>query len=164
MLPGDIILVRGKTPIISSLIRWFTNSEYTHVGIAVGKNHIYEIDMNAKMGIHPMKHEDYDIFRYKHGLTREEMHIMKNYAIEQAIQNQGYDWLKIIAFALEKFFKGPFLYDTINKEVCSEIVDKIYAAAGIDLLPDRVDGHVRPADLANSPLLYKVERLNKKAS
>jgi len=47
--PGDIILVRGNTPIISRLIRWFTESEYTHVGIALNSYFIYEIDIKKRI-------------------------------------------------------------------------------------------------------------------
>jgi uncharacterized protein YycO len=153
---GDIILVRGSHPIVSPLIRWFTNSEYTHVGIAINADLIYEIDIFKRMAIHPMKHENFDVFRYKNGLTKEQKKIMQNYAIKKAKENEGYDWLRIIAFALEKFFAYPIALDRANREVCSEIVDEIYMAAGIDLVPNRKTGHVRPADLAASPQLMKV--------
>lgn len=161
---GDIILVRGRTPIISSLIRWFTESEYTHVGIAVGKNLIYEIDIDKEMGLHPNAHKDFDIFRYKYHLTEKQKQKMKEYAIYKANINRGYDWLRVIGFALEKIFKTPFVFDAVNRKVCSEIVDIIYASVGIDLLPDRVDGHVTPGHIANSPFLYKVEQRKEKVS
>lgn len=153
---GDIILVKGDTPIISPLIKWFTNSEYTHVGLAVMPDLIYEIDVNKDLAIRPIKHDNYDVFRVKGGLSREQRRSMQLYAIERAKENEGYDWLRILAFALEKVFRSPFVFHEVNRVVCSEIVDNIYTHVGIDLLPDREDGHVSPAQLATSPLLTKV--------
>jgi uncharacterized protein YycO len=154
---GDIILVRGKHPIVSSLIRWFTQSEYTHVGMAVDADWIYEIDAHKSLAIHPMTYTDYDVFRYKYGLTREQKEKMRQYATKKAKENQGYDWLRIISFVFEKWFGHHFLWDFRKREICSEIVDEVYASVGIDLVPDRPKGYVRPCDLANSPLLEKVE-------
>src|SRR5699024_3939610 len=154
--PGDIILVRGNTPIISRLIRWFTDSEYTHVGIALNAFFIYEIDINKRMGIHLFEHEDYDVFRSIEPLTKEQKQLMKDYTIERTKNNTGYDYFKIIGFALEKFFKFPVVFNQVNKQVCSEIVDIIYKSAGIDLVPNRPLGHVRPSDIAQSKKLYKV--------
>lgn len=153
---GDIILVRGNHPIISPIVRWFTGSEYTHVGLAVTSSLIYEININKKMGIHYNTHEDYDVFRYKYGLTIDQKRKMAQYAIDQALKNNGYDWLKVISFALEKIFRVPFVFDQVNRKICSEIVDKIYASVGIDLVPYKKTGHVTPYDLSQSQLLYKV--------
>lgn len=153
---GDIILVRGNHPIISPLIRWFTKSEYTHVGLAVTSDFIYEIDVGKRLAINPLTYEDFDVFRYKYGLTKKQKEKMKQYAIEKAKQNKGYDWFRIFSFVLEKFFSHRFLWDISNREICSEIVDEIYMSAGIDLIPDRETGNIRPGDLVNSPVLVKV--------
>lgn len=154
--PGDIIFVKGDTPIISPIIRWFTSSEYTHVGLAVSSDLIYEIDINKKMAIHPMKHKNYDVFRYKHGLTESHKTQMQQYAIQKAKENQGYDWWRIIGFGIEKFFLTRYIFDRVNYEVCSEIADMIYHKIGIDLVPDRDTGNVTPAHLSHSPELIKV--------
>jgi hypothetical protein len=153
---GDIILVKGDTPIISPLIEWFTDSEYTHVGLAVTSDLIYEIDVTKDLAIRPIKHENFDVFRYREGLTDWQKVEMRSYALKKARDNKGYDWLRIIAFALEKLFRMPFVFDEVNHVICSEIVDNIYNHVGIDLLPGRKDGHVSPAQLATSPLLIKV--------
>lgn len=153
---GDIILVKGKTPIISPLIKWFTNSPYTHVGLAVTPELIYEIDINKDLAIRPLAYEDYDVFRYAEGLSEQQQVDMKWYALKRANENKGYDWLRIVAFAFERIFRMPFVFHEMNRVICSEIVDNLYNYVGIDLLPDRMDGHVTPAQLATSPFLTKV--------
>jgi hypothetical protein len=153
---GDIILVRGKVPIISPLIRWFTKSEYTHVGVAINNMWIFEIDVNKRMAIHPIEHEDYDVFRYKKGLTEHQQDLLKQYMFIRAKESEGYDWLRIIKFAFERFFKFPFKFDSLNREVCSEITDIMYGLLHIDLVPEREVGDVRPSDIATSKQLNKV--------
>jgi hypothetical protein len=154
--PGDIILIKGSRPVISRIIRWFTGSEYTHVGMAVSASHIYEIDIDKKLGIHEFNEVSYDVFRYKNGLTDEQKFMMKNHAIQQALLNRGYDWLRIVSFGLEKIFKTKKTFDWANKVVCSEIIDNLYMYAGIDLVPKRHNGDVTPAHLAASTELIQV--------
>lgn len=155
---GDIILVRGSTPIISPLIRWFTGSEYTHAGIAITSDWIFEIDMNQDLALRPVKrHKDFDVFRYKDGLTVDQKTRIIQKAERRARNNKGYDWLKILGFIFEKLFRTQFVFDSINHVICSEIVDLLYDAVGIDLLPDRKTGHVTPGDIAKSPVLKKID-------
>lgn len=153
---GDIILVKGDTPIVSRVIRWFTKSEYTHSAIAITENLVYEIDINKRLAIRPLDSKNYDVFRYKHGLTNEQQIMMQVYANEKAEENKGYDWLHILSFAIQKLFRTKKVYEEANKVICSEIVDNIYGQLGIDLVPDREDGDVTPAHLSQSPCLTKV--------
>lgn len=152
---GDIILVRGDTPIISRAIRWFTGSKYTHAGIAVTSNIIYEIDVFKKLDVRLLTHHDYDVYRLKEDLTIEQQIELKLYAINKIKESKGYDWFRIIQFALEKI--GIKLHLNNKKRyVCSEIIDELYNHVGIDLIPNRTDGEVTPADISGSPLLKKV--------
>ena len=154
--PGDIILVKGDTPIVSRVIRWFTQSEYTHAAIAIAENLVYEIDINKRLAIRPFSYEKYDVFRYKYGLTNEQQILIQVYANEKEEENKGYDWLHILSFAIQKIFRTKKVYEEANKVICSEIVDNLYNQIGIDLIPDRADGDVTPAHLAQSPCLTKV--------
>ena len=153
---GDILLFKGTTPIISPIIRWFTDSEYTHAALAITENLIYEIDFNKRLAIRPIREETYDVFRYKYGLTWKQQNAIKTYAIERANTNKGYDWLRILSFGLQKIFQTKKAFDEANRVICSEIVDQIYAHIGIDLVPDRENGDVAPSHLALSPYLVKV--------
>ncbi|MBJ7935647.1 hypothetical protein FNE59_14415 [Bacillus thuringiensis] len=153
---GDIVLVKGNTPIISRLIRWVTSSDYTHVGMIIADDLILEIDINKDLAIRPMKHEVYDIYRYTKGLTSEQRTKIIKQSIRRAKLNKGYDWRHIISFALQKLFRTSRVFEEANKVVCSEIVDNIYNDIGIDLIPNCEDGDVTPGQLAASPYLTKL--------
>lgn len=153
---GDIVLVKGNTPIISRLINWITGSDYTHAGIIVADGLILEIDINKDLAIRPLKHEVYDIYRYTKGLTSEQRTKIIKQAIRRAKLNKGYDWIHIISFALQKIFRISATFEEVNKVVCSEIVDNIYNDIGIDLVPNFADGDVTPEQLATSPYLTKL--------
>lgn len=154
--PGDVLLFKGTTPIISPLIRWATNSEYTHVAIAVSEDLVYEIDIDRRLAIHPIREGQYDVFRYRYGLTPHQRAQLTSHAIRRAKKSRGYDWFKILSFGLEKIFRFPIIFNEINNEVCSEIVDYLFDDIGIDLVPDRERGHVTPAHISASPELIKV--------
>ncbi|ECP9029755.1 hypothetical protein FU976_08040 [Campylobacter jejuni] len=153
---GDIILVRGNTPVISRAIRWFTNSEYTHVALAVTEDLILEIDINKDLAIRPLTHENYDVYRYKNGLTMSQKTSMAKRAIQIASTNKGYDWLAIVRFAFEKLFLTKKAFQNAKRLVCSEIVDNLYNHIHIDLVPGRIDGDVAPGHFTSSPELIKV--------
>jgi hypothetical protein len=153
---GDIILVRGNMPIVSSLVRWFTNSEYTHVAMAVSDELVIEIDINKDLAIRPLTYDNYDVFRYKKGLSVSQQASLQYYATQVAKTSKGYDWLRILQFACEKLFRTKKTFNEVHRFVCSEIVDNLYDHINIDLVPEREDGNVTPGQLANSPKLIKV--------
>jgi hypothetical protein len=153
---GDIVLFKGDSLIISRLIRWFTSSDYSHVGIAVNDQWIYEIDLDRKLAIYPLKRGRYDVYRYKHGLTEEQKRLMQTHALDLSTINEGYDWLRILSFVLQKVFRTKSILNWSNRVICSEITDRLYSYAGIDLVPDRDNGNVTPAQLAVSPALIQV--------
>lgn len=153
---GDIILVRGNTPLISRAIRWFTNSEYTHVALAVSEDQVFEIDINKRLAIHPLEHKNYDIYRYKHGLTLSQKASLRYYADQVATTNKGYDWWRAIGFAMQKLFKTKKTFNMLHRVVCSEIVDNFYNHIHIDIVPEHEDGDVTPGHFEYSPKLIKV--------
>jgi len=154
---GDILLFKGNTPVISSLIRWFTNSEYTHVAMAMNHQEMIEIDIHRRLAIRPIRSETFDVFRYKRGLTLQQQLDLKNYIENRIHTNQGYDWLRILSFVTQKFIRFAPIWEQANRVICSEIIDHIYTHIGIDLVPEREDGHIAPSHLASSPYLVKVQ-------
>ena len=159
--PGDILLFKRRSKFISPLVRWFTRSEYTHVGMAFSDRLIFEIDLGKNLAIHPIVDEEFEVYRYKKSLTTEQLVELKNHAIQRASISKGYDWFRIIAFAFERFFQTPRALDMKNRKVCSEIVDVLYSDIGIDLVPSRPVGHVRPSDLAQSSELIHIGTFKK---
>lgn len=160
---GDIILVKGQS-ISAAFIRWFTKSEYTHVGIAIDENLIFEVDMFKKLGLYPNTHKEFDVYRYSKGLNRKQLKRMKKYAIAKAKTHIGYDWLKILHFAIKRFFPSfPEFLEMHQHEICSEIVDLVYHAVGVDLVPENRKGFISPADIVNSKVLKKVGSVQRSA-
>jgi len=49
MNSGDILLFSGKHSIISSIIKWWTNSYYSHVGIVLKNPYIYHNDIYSEL-------------------------------------------------------------------------------------------------------------------
>lgn len=156
---GDILLFKGDTPLISPAIRWFTNSEYTHVGMAIFPDWVFEIDIRKNLALYPIGNRNYDVFRYKEGLTFDQKETLKLKAIQKVRSHQehhyGCDYLHIIMFMIEKFIKLPFIIHELNDIICSEIIDEMYGELNIDLVPYRPEGHVAPSHLANAPHLIK---------
>lgn len=159
---GDLILFKGSHPITSPLIRWFTDSSYTHVGMAIMPGWVYEMDMDRKLAIYPIRKSDYDVYRYKESLTDAQMKHLLETCLSRAESNVGYDWWKIASLALEKIFRLVFFWDHPSREICSEIVDRLYQEIGIDLVPDRYNGHVTPHMIATSPELILVHSHHEK--
>lgn len=153
---GDILLYKKTHSITSRIVSWFTHSEYTHVAIVISNGYVCEIDIDKKLAIRPLRPDNYDIYRYKNGLTATQQLAMKWYAIKRIHTNKGYDWLHILSFALQKLCKTKKTFEEVNKVICSEIVDNLYTHIGIDLVPERIDGDVTPVDLARSAILKRV--------
>jgi hypothetical protein len=154
---GDILFVRGETPVVSSLIKSFLHSEYSHVAIAVGPNEICEIDVFQNMRILPNPYTNYDVYRYKQGLSIEQKKQLHRFLMQKTITNTGYDWGKIAELLIRHFLHWNVLIDEKNRYICSEVIDVAYQTIGIDLLPAFLTGDVTPADLLLSILLIKVE-------
>jgi hypothetical protein len=155
---GDIILVRGHMPIVSSAIRWFTNSEYTHVALVITEDLIYEIDIDKELAIRKNTYTDYDVFRYKNGLTLEQKNALQWHAMQRASENKGYDWLRILSFASQKLFRTKRTFQSMHRVICSEITDYLYSDIQIDLFSDKESGDVVPGQFAHNDQLIKVFR------
>lgn len=155
---GDILLVRGSAPIISSAIRWFTGSEYTHVALVISEDYVYEIDINKSLSIRPNHYnpKDYDVFRPMNSLTNKQCFMIKAHAFCQMSKNKGYDWLRILSFACQKLFNTRKAFHDANRMICSELVDEVYGMLGIDLVPDKETGNVVPGDFSQSSYLFQV--------
>jgi uncharacterized protein YycO len=153
---GDLIFVRDQPDLISRLICWFTGSRYSHVGMIYQDDLIYEINLSRQLAIYPNRYKHYDIYRYKKGLTHLQKIMLQDQAAAEAKVNEGYDLPKIFEFALMKWIKKPFVLKQNKKKICSEIVDNLYLSIGIDLVPERINGDVRPVDLVKSSQLKRI--------
>ncbi|CAM3679172.1 hypothetical protein GCM10009865_47690 [Aeromicrobium ponti] len=154
MQTGDIVFFRGQSW-NSKIINRLTKSPYTHVGIAMSENMILEADRFIKTRIRPVTNDDiYIIMRCD--LTWQQKELI--YTNGKKFIGVSYDYLEIAEwfFKLLANYDGVGFVNNVNRVYCSELVDLVFKSAGVDLLPERVDGDVLPSHLMDSPLLTKV--------
>ncbi|HLN63765.1 MAG TPA: hypothetical protein VK464_19770 [Symbiobacteriaceae bacterium] len=152
MEPGDIMLVRGHSP-ISRLIQWITRSPYSHAALVANESIIIEADWGIRLRAVRNPYRDYDLYTADPTETQRRTIV----AYGRGRIGYGYDLWRLLALALRELFhlRLPFL-NAGDRLVCSELIDLAYREAGIDLRPDQPDGYVTPRDLALSPTIRKV--------
>jgi Orthopoxvirus protein of unknown function (DUF830). len=147
---GDIVLYKGNG-IVSKLVKFFTKSEYTHVSMLISSNHIIEANWYKKSNIVRFEYDEntIEVYRIKGGLdyTKQIAIIQHSYDF----LNKKYDYKQIFWYIYEYFFgkKNKNIFNSNQRLICSELVDKAYLSIGIDLVDFRKDGNVTPADIAN---------------
>lgn len=128
MQAGDILFVRGKS-LLSRIIRWFDQGDFSHVAIAVSDTHILEAQYFTRSRIVENYFEDYDIVRFP---LDEADRIHLKFMIDSGhYQGVWYDYAQIIWYMIERFIKfflkldmrNPF--NNPNHMICSEIVLEI---------------------------------------
>lgn len=150
----DLLFVRGDTPIISRLVQRVTRSPYSHVAVIRGPDSVYETNwwypLQARFIKYPR--ERYDVYRYQGELTLAQQQAMENF-INMHL-GAGYDLTQSLTHGIYLLTGYP-IRDDAKRFNCSEFVDRMFAAAGIDLFP-AVNGHVTPGDLTQSDKLIRI--------
>ncbi|MBG9942859.1 hypothetical protein ABE237_27870 [Brevibacillus formosus] len=149
----DLLFIRGSSP-LARLIQGVTYSPYSHVAIVLDEHHIAETDWRFPL---QWNHNNYppgqiDVYRY-----REEIESWKAEAMTGFIQNHigtPYDFWQTITNGLY-LLTGLPIRDAPNRLNCSETVDRMFAAAGINLTSDEL-GKATPADLVKSSHLQRI--------
>ncbi|MFE1631035.1 hypothetical protein ACFLFF_30335 [Brevibacillus reuszeri] len=149
----DLLFVRGRSP-LAKLIQWATDSPYSHVAIVLDTYHIAETDWRFPLqwnhNNYPFPH--YDIYRYKHAFEQWQVEAMTEF-IQDHI-GTPYDFWQSVTNGLY-LLTGIPIRDAPDRMNCSETVDRMFYAAGIQLTA-RDLGKVTPADLVQSRHLKKV--------
>lgn len=150
----DILFYKGKS-IISKTIQRFTKSPYSHVALVITPDLIVETDWYypVRYRENVYVHEEFTIKRYEH-LTDEQKEKILEYINEHL--DTRYDYIQIIYHVLNILFGWKVRNDP-NTFTCSELIDRAFMYAGIDLDPSREDGSLTPAELFNSPYLVEVK-------
>lgn len=151
--PFDLLFVYGRTW-IGRVISKVTRSPYSHVAVVLDQRHIAETDWRKPLQIGHLNYKviDYDVYRYRFGLTDKQKKVMEEF-IDSKLGTK-YDLLQTITNGLFVLTGFP-IRDAPDRMNCSETVDRMFAAAGIDLLPGAL-GKVTPGELARSEKLMKV--------
>lgn len=127
MKAGDIIFVRG-TDIISSLIKFFDQGEFSHVAIAVSSTHIFEAQYGSKAHIVPFYFEDVEVIDLN--LTDQERDMVVHIAIQFC--GKHYDLKQVMWYILKYIFKleGRNKWNSPNNVICSEVIEFILQSLG----------------------------------
>lgn len=157
MMPGDIIFVSGNT-MLSKMIKRSEKSQISHTALAIDPKRIIEAGPFARVEVKPMHYTAYILKRAD--LTEKQ----RNAIIQSALTFQGYkfNYAGTFIWYLRLLLKYPKLGITYRPKRlwCSELVDRAYHMAGIDLVPEQAASDVIPPDLLASPLLKEVCRKN----
>lgn len=160
-----IVLTKGKSPIVSDSIRLFTNSEYTHAGIAFDEelDEIYSFNMKkderGKNGfvIENIRNDEciqsvFVLFVEKHKI-KEMMSQVKDFELHKTV----YDFGILVGKAVNAKDTNHKKYN----QVCSSFVDTILHYGNIEFVYTKNNSIASPADIYNSIMkapnkIYKV--------
>jgi uncharacterized protein YycO len=155
MQTGDLVFFKG-TSFISRVIGWLTKSPYTHVAIVVEKDQILEADRFILSRITHIDNEKvFSVLRYP--LKPQQMENIKLECYKSVGIKYDYFQIFIWFFRLLSNHEKQGMINNANRTYCSELVDRIYAKQGIDLVPNRINGDVLPVHLLESPILVKIK-------
>lgn len=135
--PVFVILTKGKTRIISSGIKFFTGSEYSHASISFDarmRHNIYSFNFRDKKDGFieeeklTFKDNDFTIFCFL--LDKKRINKMKKTVKDFKNKKTDFDF-KIFLFKIFHINKSPS--NDKYKQVCSTFVNQILLSGGIDL-------------------------------
>lgn len=154
---GDVIFFKAENTWISKLISKLTHSPYTHVGLAIGKNHIIEANRFVNTRI-----VRFDFDGKKHAVYRlqgiDDKIRDKIYAQAMVYNNYPYDYLQILGLFFRYLFrwKKDNLFNRANRLICSELIDYTFYYAGVNRKRELELGDITPSMLLELYDLKKV--------
>ena len=141
-MKADILLFKPSN-IIGKIISKVSNSEYSHVALCISDyDKIIESTWRGNKERKLTKSDNVDAFRYI-GMTE--------YLAEKIVQtaitkvNLKYDWSLLLTIMLNKWF-GMKVLDNKNRFICSEFIDNVFKANGIDIIMNVSSDNVTPAE------------------
>jgi len=173
---ADVFMYRGRG-FQSSIIQWVTRSPYSHAGISAWLNDrlmIMEAKSNGVVASPFSRsvgqyHGDVEWFSSTQEISEEDRLKMVIFAQEELGKTYG-RWKTIVLGIQTLFQRNPDKRDRLRKQkklFCSEYIAQIYNSIGLDLKKKTSDHFMKPADIANSPLLepkgiVKISKISKK--
>ncbi len=154
--------------LVSKLICFFTNSNYTHAAIFLNGHQYESTVMNKQHGTlktegMPPASRNCITLRFKEGLSEKRLALLEWSVNQQVVQKRPYNFMKIAALAL--VYPTRWFWNLINwvpfqnevyGSVCSVFVDASFKDAGVDLLPGENEEYTAPGDFLKSPLLTRI--------
>lgn len=168
MKPGDILLFKAERDIISWLIAWGTDSDYTHVAVCVSPELDIAIEAMTRGGVRARAISEipnvYDVYRIKDGygydMSKAIAYLVKQ--LNNRYDNWGVLYLAILKVAA-KIYKN--IKKTANKwqkdkdYFCSELCYEAFKFGGLDIVPQVGEADITsPGDIARSEIIQKVKK------
>lgn len=149
MEPYDVLLVKGRSP-VARIIEAVTQSPYSHAAIVLDDRHLLETSWNYPLKIRHISYRlgNFDVYRYP-GLTPAQKEKIRAFYL--SVLGQRYDYLQLVTHGLYLLAGIPII-NASGRYICTEVIDKGFKAAGIDLLPGNSLASRTPADLGRSKL------------
>jgi uncharacterized protein YycO len=157
---GDLIFYRS-TSWIGDIVCYITQSEFSHVALAVDSKHVIEANRFIKTRKVPLEETATNIVVMRPTLMTEEQSIAV-VKLAETLLGRPYDYKNSLWWGVRLIYKLitqadlPSLYNDLNSLYCSELIDHVYTETGVDLVIDREVCDVTPENLYKSPLLYEV--------
>lgn len=102
-------LVKGRTPVISDAIKWFTGSPYSHANIVLEDGTVYEAEPNGFERFAALAVNNsgctVDLFAYDDPLSIGE--VADATAFLESLRGQGYDFPMLLSFLQRLNFEPP---------------------------------------------------------
>ncbi len=153
---GDVIVIEGKTPLVSGGIKLITNSQWSHSSMCIGDNYTIESDWGGVQINHIRKFNRYNycVYRHKQATVSD---------IEEAIEwskkqiGKRYDFWGMFGIVFSKLrpIKDNKLDDK-NLYWCSELIADAYRIAGLEVCDGKETWEISPADFARSEDFSKI--------
>ena len=154
MKQGDLIFYK-RANLISYVVAFVTRSPYSHVALAVSETEVIESNVIVNTWKTNFNTEETVVVKRYENLTSEQQKKIVEYAHSKI--GTRYDYFAAVRWFLRIVFKRTQKINESEKRLyCSEMIDRAYKQAGIDLVPDRSTGDVTPGDLYNSVELVEV--------
>lgn len=145
---GDIIFCRSSSP-ISWIIRNLTNSEWSHciVSVSDDNSYIMESDIFQRCRVKRNRYDPEQTKTIRIPMTHEEQIQLLLFLLTYS--DRGYDYRQIWGMFLRVIGlrKQENLWNSRNKIICSELIDRAFLKAGIDLVEGKRNGDVTPHDI-----------------
>lgn len=169
---GDILLCKGKG-IVPTLIRWETESVYSHVAVIASAKLGLIIEAIPEGGVRAISIENYktvyDLYRVKDPSSYDLSEVVA-YLIRMLARKYDYPVklagklflrkLGLVRLAFHKITRQKKAADRFQEDqdyFCSELCYRAFEAGGLDIVPQIGDAETTsPGDIARSPLISKV--------
>lgn len=152
---GDIILYKPET-FVGDLICKMTKSPYSHVALVLEGSQILNANRFIKSNVIELEYNE-DIHHIYRPKNIKEIH--KESIIQRSYKYIGkrYDYLQIIGLFLRVTFNWNIhSLNSLNKFICSEVIDKIYYESGVQRLDDKLLFNITPFELLDKYEFVKV--------